>query len=133
MYYPIKFSRKTPKKMEEGYRKLWDPSRPEGEGCPSSKRIIQDIHRVVFESYPALYNARGIALQHIARRTGRRRKETEASSTGSVKSRGGKRVKGEDYDVNDIWIHESVGHLLGEGVQESVNRFKNLPQNSEFS
>ena len=123
---PIKFSRKTPKLMERGYMKLWDSTRPEGEGCPSSSRIIHDINEVITVAYPDLYKARGVALYHESR-NGRRRQET---LTESSSSRGGKREKKEEYDLSDIWIHESVRHLKGEAIGQSKTRFLDSPENS---
>ena len=124
---PIKFSRKTPKAMEQGYARLWDSTRPEGEGCPSSERIIHDIRHVVHVAYPALYEARGVALYHNAR-SGRRRQELMTDDR--MCSRGGSREKAEEYELNDMWIHESVSHLQGQSLIRSANRFRNLPPNS---
>ena len=78
----------------------------------------------------AVYKARGIALQHGARK-GRRRQESAIASVENTSSRGGKRIKSENYDLDDLWIHESVIHLIREGVKQSEQRFQDLPENTE--
>ena len=110
--------------MEMGYSKLWTSSRSEGEGCPSSHRIIHDIHQVVHVAYPQLYQARGVALYHDTRR-GRRDNE---SVTESENTRGGARIKSDEYDLSDIWVHESVRHLQKESIILSESRYRNLPK-----
>ena len=123
---PIKFFRKTPNLMEKGYSKLWDSTRPEGEECPSSHRIIHNIHQVVHVAYPQLYQTRRVALYHDTRR-GRRDNETV---TELVIARGGARTKSEEYDLNDIWVNESVRHLQRESILRSESRYRNLPESS---
>ena len=61
--------------MEEGYLKLWN--QPYDEGIPSSKRIIEDIHRVVNVAWPIIYQSRGIAVHDLCQRAGRRKDENQ--------------------------------------------------------
>ena len=116
---PKKFSRNTPKVMERGYLKLWDHTLPEGEGCPSSARILRDINQVVNISYKRLYDARGIALQHVARK-GRRATQCVREKS---KNWGGKRVKSETYHAGVEWIHPSIVSLIGEEIEKSEIRY----------
>ena len=60
--------------MKEGYLKLWN--QPENEGIHSSKRNIEDIHRVVHVLWPAIYQARGTDVHDLCQRLGRRNSET---------------------------------------------------------
>ena len=65
-----------------------------------------------------------MALYHDTRR-GRRDNE---SVTESVSARGGARIKSEEYDLNDIWVHESVKHLQRESIIRIESRYRNLPE-----
>ena len=108
-----KFSMKTPKLMERGYLKLWEPDQPgREEGCPSSSRILTDINNVIHRAYPALYQNRGIAVHHLCERSGRRRQEVMLGKKPVESKRGGARKKSENYDIGDNWVHPSVRHLL---------------------
>ena len=110
--------------MERGYLKLWDHTLPEGEGCPSSARILRYINQVVNVSYKRLYDAREIALQHEARKV---RRATQCVREKS-KNWGGKRVKSETYRAGVEWIHPSVVSLIGKEIEKSEIRYS---QNNE--
>ena len=103
---------------------MWNSTRPEGEECPSSNRIIHEIHQVVYIVYPDLYKASSVAFYHYAQNVCERR-ESLTESGSSI--RGGKREKTEDCDLSDVWIHESVMHcwkvLLKE--REETKQFEN--------
>ena len=126
---PRKFSRKTPKAMERGYLKLWDHTLPEGEGCPSSSRILRDIREVVNVSYKKLYDARGIALQHDARK-GRRASEYRVKRSNNW---GGIRIKSETYYLGDEWIHPSVVPLIGKEIETSEIRFSQKNKETDLT
>ena len=108
----LKFSKRTPKAMAKAYHRLWDPSLGIHAGVPTSKRIIQDISRIVDETYLSIVKHRGRALYGLHTCDGRRKKEC-----GNEKGHGGKRVK--KYEEDDIaWVHPDVAHLLDDLVSK---------------
>ena len=124
-----KFKKTDPKKMEEGYLKLWN--QPDDEGIPSSKRIIEDIHLVVNVAWPAIYQSRGTAVHDLCQRVGRRRDEQQ-----TIKKRGGKRTKNKGFGIIDYWMHKSVKGLIDERIQKSkdimhCNSTESLIENNE--
>ena len=85
---PLKFSKRTPDRMQRAYLKLWDPSLGPDEGAPTSKRIQEDINRVINETYLDIFYNRGMALAGNHRCKGRRKHEC-----GLKGKRGGARIK----------------------------------------
>ena len=59
---PIKFSKRTPKQMAKAYHRIWDISLGIDAGAPCSKRICEDINRVIDKAYLSIYQNRGRAM-----------------------------------------------------------------------
>ena len=73
--HPLKFSKRTPKHMSSAYKRLWDISLGPYAGVPNSKRICEDIERIIDKTYIEIVNNRGMALCGPHTCTGRRRNE----------------------------------------------------------
>ena len=58
---PKKFDKSTPKRARSAYLRAWDP-RHEPDGFPSSKRIVEDIEKVVYDNLFKIYEARGAVV-----------------------------------------------------------------------
>ena len=108
----INFIKADPKKIEEGYLKLCN--KYDDEGIPSSKRVIEDIHRVVNVAWPSIYQARGIDVHDLCQRVGRRNSEINTKN-----KRGGKRTKNTGFGIIDYWMHKIVKGLIDERKQKS--------------
>ena len=66
-----KFSKRTPKHLGSAYQRIWDPELGPDAGAPSSKRICEDVHRIVNRTYLDIFARRGRVLDTAAY-TGRR-------------------------------------------------------------
>ena len=99
---PLKFSTRTPKQMLSAYLRLWDPKHG-SDGCPTAKRIEEDINQLVDKTYLRIFDLRGISLPEVMY-SGRR-----AKLVGRRGGHGGKRVKSTEIDLS--WVHPSVAHL----------------------
>ena len=62
------------------------------EGYPSAKRIVQDIDRIVDETYMRIFEAQGIIVPHLGTRRGRQNDR----SIGQL-PRQGKMIKKEEF------------------------------------
>ena len=110
---PRKFSKRTPNKLRSAYKRVWDPSLgPEG-GAPSSKRIKEDIERVIDETYLKIFNRRGRVLDTSAYK-GRR---AEVHEERVAAPHGGIRVKGTGRSKY-YWLHSQVEDCENELVRE---------------
>ena len=58
---PRKFGLRRPKQGSDTYRRLWDPSL-HPDGIPSSKRIIEEVNKILDETLLKVINARGAAI-----------------------------------------------------------------------
>ena len=100
--------------MSDAYRRIWDPSLGPHAGAPTSKRIIQDINRLVDETYLSIVAYRGRALYGAHKCEGRRK--TQLGSMGG-RNHGGVRVK--KYNTDNIaWVHPDITHLLDNVVNK---------------
>ena len=70
--HPMKFRKDTPKQISKGILKIYDPLNGV---APSSKRIIEDVKRVL-TSLTAIVEAGGKVVPGIVNRNGHRKKET---------------------------------------------------------
>ena len=68
---PKKFDKSTPKRARNAYPRAWDP-RHEPDGFPSSKRIVEDVEKVIYENLFKIYEARGAVVKGLGTRRGRR-------------------------------------------------------------
>ena len=110
---PIKFSKRTPKLMNNAYLCIWNPSLGIHCGAPTSNRIIEDISRVVDEVYFLIYKNRGRALHGAHTCSSRRRSKSGNKGSGH----GGQRIKQEKED--DLgWVHPSVTHLVDDFMDQ---------------
>ena len=100
-----KFSKRTPKKCAEAYKRIWDPSLGPDAGAPTSKRIKEDIDRVVDETYRKIFNARGCVIE--TGNTGRRAVKRDGAK------RGGARIKNVQVQVESYeeWIHPDISFV----------------------
>jgi len=101
--HPNKFSKRTPKHLAYAYKRIWNPALGPHGGAPSSKRIREDIERVVNKTYLKIFERRGRVLDTAAY-TGRRAVEQQERF---AEQWGGKRIKGEG-PVRKYWVHPSV-------------------------
>ena len=62
---------------------------------PSSKRIMEDVDKVLL-ALPIIQEARGVTVQGICERNGKRKR---AEAHGVKNKRGGRRTKGEKKDL----------------------------------
>ena len=94
---PKKFSKTTPKKARNAYLRLWDPTLiPHGSPC--SKRIVEDIYRIVDEVLMKIFYSRGTVVKGLGTRRGRR------NDLGLGKlPRGGRKVKHTNFEKK--WVH----------------------------
>ena len=70
--HPMKFRKDTPKRISEAIHKIYDPINGV---APSSKRIVEDVKRVL-TSIKAIVEAGGKVVPGLVNRNGHRRKET---------------------------------------------------------
>ena len=92
-----KFSMSTPLRLAHAVKRIYKNSL-------SSKRIIQDTDKKQV-SIQQIFEAKGIMLQNIGNRNGRR---SEESRSENLNRRGGARVRMVD-DINPhIWVHEDA-------------------------
>ena len=104
---PLKFSKRSPKEMALAYKRIWDLNHGINGGAPTSKRICEDINRILDKTYLSIVAARGRALYGLHTCTGRRKQEI-----GSKGGRhGGSPVKNKKDDIIE-WVHPDVTHLL---------------------
>ena len=108
----LKFSTRTPKLMLSSYLRLWDTNLGVN-GCPSAKRIEEDINRLVDETYLRVFHLRGISLPEVMY-SGRR-----AKLVGRRGGHGGMRTKSTNIETQ--WVHPSVAHLDGRYATNSKN------------
>ena len=92
----------------EAYKRIWDPYLEPDAGAPTSKRIKEDIDRVVDETYRKIFNARGCVIE--TGNTGRRAVKRDGAK------RGGARVKNIQVQVESFeeWIHPDISFLSNE-------------------
>jgi hypothetical protein len=110
-----KFSRATMTQQHRAYERLWNPTLQETDiesGCPSSRRIVQDILK--FSRHLKLVReAKGKAVHELGDvRNGRR------NITG-LKKRGGKRVK-EPFSEDQRYTHPDAKAALNIFVAKSL-------------
>jgi len=108
---PRKYSKRTPNKLREAYKRIWDPELGTTGGAPSSARIEEDIVRVIDETYLAVFNRRGRVLDTSAYK-GRRAQLHEERVAAPW---GGARVKGAGRR-REHWVHPDVQHCERELV-----------------
>ena len=101
--HPNKFRKRTPIHLSSAYKRIWDPSLGKNAGAPLGKRIIEDIQRVVNETYLNIFRRRGRVLD-TAQYTSRRAKLQQDHFADQW---GGNRVKGAG-PVRNYWVHEAV-------------------------
>ena len=115
---PKIFDASTPKKMLRAYRRILDPT---NKGvCPSSRRIIQDVRRIII-ALETIRAADGCMVEDKKIRSGRRYVVSNEASNW-----GGKRVKkpSETYlpSVNDL--HEDLLGVRQQQILSALEKFK---------
>lgn len=115
---PKKFSMRTPKKAADAYKRLFYPQwtdadgttealfDPDTEGAPSSKRIVQDINKVVGPTLDAIIEAKGALVPNLGNRKGVRWQKSPNET------RGGKRTKKPPPQAQ--WVHPHASAVVGE-------------------
>ena len=101
--HPHKFSKRTPKQLSKAYHSIWDPTLGPDAGAPTSKRIKEDVERVVNETYIKIFERRGRVL-NTASYVGRRalvHRERVAGPWGGKRSKGTGRKKA-------FWVHPDI-------------------------
>ena len=104
---PAKFSRSTPKRLADSYKRLYWHLDADGNqtfdpatgGCPSSERIIEDIDKCMGPHLQAIREHKGCMVPDLGSHHGRRRGDR-------VHTRGGDRQKA--AAPQDFWIHPSA-------------------------
>ena len=121
-----KFSRRTPKHTQSAYKRIWDPSLGSEAGAPLGKRIIEDVERVVNETYLRIFNNRGRALsdtEYKGRRAAIIREcRNEQGEGGLNNRRGGTRVKGSG-ELKHIWTHPTTESHFNAWLRECKRNF----------
>jgi hypothetical protein len=108
-----KFSMATPKLGTNAYLRVL-------EGTPSSKRIIQDVNKVL-ESMKAIYDAKGCLVAGLGDRNGVRR----VLNGDSNNKRGGIRVKDLNlYDPKNYWLHPDAQTGIQVKLEDSIVKFQ---------
>ena len=115
-----KFSLTTPSHIIKGYKRVYCPSTAHS-AIPSSRRIIQDVSKVIF-ALRCIVEARGNVVHGLATREGHRRwveEYKERSSIGVVvdEDDGDSRGDGDDGDYNGSngpWLHHDTKCALQE-------------------
>ena len=106
---PRVFSLSSPKKASDAYKRIWSPTSGVG---PPSKRIIQDIYKVV-EAMKQIFKNKGAFVPDLAQRPG------ERHITNQLKSKiwGGKRTKKEVLHIlfaDREDLHKDLKAILAE-------------------
>jgi hypothetical protein len=108
-----KFSVATPKLGTNAYLRVL-------KGSPSSKRIIQDVNKVL-ESMKAIYDAKGCLVEGLGDRNGVRR--VFKADTNS--KQGGKRVRSMHlYDSKHYWLHPDAQTGIQVKLEDSIVKFQ---------
>jgi hypothetical protein len=109
-----KFSMSTPKRGLSAYRRVYDPDTG---GCPSSRRIIQDVDKVI-TSLEAINDCSGVVVQALGDRKGHRQK---AAGVTSKAERGGARFRDAEKDkVDKKWYHPDAIEASNLKVEEAL-------------
>ena len=111
--------------MEEGYLKLWN--QPDDSGVPSSRRIIQDVTKVLNEAWPAIYKNRGRACHDFCSRNGQRNAITVRDKNYSRPNAD----KIEHFGVLDDFIHPSVTNQEIDHFKKSLRIFQGFSYDEE--
>ena len=109
-----KFSKKTPRRIARGIKRIWDCVG--SEGVPSSKRIIEDVVKALSAMRKVEEEGGKIVPKLVARSEHRYRKE------GRMGGHGGKRVKN-IKQVQDKWLHHLAVDAKSEREEENRQRF----------
>ena len=109
-----KFSIATPKLGSSAYKRLWQPTVPDGEdpknwGCPNSRRIVQDC-QLWTEALKAIYDKKG-CLTDFAKRRGKRELSKEEQEQ-REETRGGSRTRREIKEGR--WLHPDARAAIDE-------------------
>ena len=96
-------------------------------GVPSSKRIIQDITKVVNDAWPTIYKAGGTACHHLCSRNGR----INAITAKDKNHNGGNIVKIKDFGVLDDFICPSVQNHEIDLFKNSIRIYQGLISDKE--
>ena len=125
--HPQKFSKRTPKQLSRAYRRIWDPTLGPDAGAPTSKRIKEDVERVVNETYMKIFERRGRVL-NTASYVGRRALVHEDRVAGPW---GGKRSKGTGRK-KAFWVHPDILCYESEILSTSREQYYKSQKNFEM-
>ena len=112
-----KFTKRTPKLMVKSYKRIWDLSHGPNAGAPISKRIVEDINRVIDVTYLTIFNNRGRYLANTAYNKWRRYCK-------SGQNWGGMRVKKEFDEESGVWIHPDAVEMKNDVFVRAKERFE---------
>jgi hypothetical protein len=108
-----KFSMATPKLGTNAYLRVL-------EGSPSSKRIVQDVNKVI-ESMKEIYDAKGCLVEGLGDRNGVRR----VFKADTNNKNGGTRVKNLNlYDLKHYWLHPDAKVGIQVKLEDSIVKFE---------
>ena len=116
--HPNKFGKRTPKQLSKAYRRVWDPALGPDAGAPTSRRIKQDVDRVVYKTYLEIFHRRGRVL-NTAAYLGRR---AQLHNERVAAPWGGKRIKG-DGPVRTYWVHPDIKDYEEELMEGSRSQY----------
>jgi len=101
-----KFSISTPKRGASAYIRVL-------QGCPSSKRIVQDTLKVR-RSIDAIIHAEGIAVENLGNRSGIRKQLSQKDM------RGGYHPKKATHEDNKTWMHEHANECMQNQIKQRL-------------
>ena len=112
---PLKFSKATPKEISKGILKIYDPKNGV---APTSKRIIQDVKRVL-TSLETIVEAGGKVVEGLVNRNGHRRRKSKGRKYYP------KKATPEIMTLKEMGIFEDVQKVAVEHVkQDAANYYK---------
>jgi hypothetical protein len=127
------FSQATPKGLESAARRVWEGD--ETGGCPTSKRIVQDINRVVKLTFEKINSHNGeVFADGRAAQTGARKQslsEATEEDPSTVDRRGGKR-EAQALD-KELWYHKDAVAVMNDVVVIASKRAKHEHSTQESS
>ena len=116
---PRMFSLATPKEGASAYKRVWDPVNGV---APPSKRIVQDINKVVV-AMKKIHEVKGVFVPGLAggRVPGNRHQNTAKKTSNN---HGGKRAKLEyDLALDEASMHSDLKSLLDDGTRDTTSFF----------
>ena len=105
----LKFSLATPGEITRAFLRIWDPT---SGVAPSSRRILEDVRKVLF-SLRKIVDAKGHIVPGLVNRNGHRR----------PRSQGGYKLSGKKDTLDEMGIHPSIQSVVLERYKEEKNLY----------